>query len=83
MRAPRDISGRELAALLRRLYGYTPHRQRGSHMRLVSSQMGTPHHLTVPRNDPLPVGTLDGILRDVSNYLEIRKDDLIQELFGS
>ena len=51
-------------------------------MRLLSTRMGVPHHVTVPRNDPLPVGTLDSILRDVANYLEITKDKLIQELFG-
>ena len=82
MRAPRDLSGQELAALLRRHYDYISPRQRGSHMRLLSTRMGVPHHVTVPRNDPLPVGTLDSILRDVANYLEITKDKLIQELFG-
>ncbi len=51
-------------------------------MRLVSDEMGAPHHVTVPKNDPLPVGTLDSILRDVANYLEVTKDELIQVLFG-
>ena len=35
MRLPRDMSGEDLAALLRRRYGYRMVRQRGSHMTLT------------------------------------------------
>ena len=37
MTLPRDLSGDELARLLRRNYGYRAIRQRGSHLRLASS----------------------------------------------
>ena len=82
MRMPRNLSGMELAVLLRRRYGYNFTRQRGSHMRLTSAYMGYAHNVSVPRHNPLRVGTLDDILGDVAEYLEIGQDELMQELFG-
>ena len=80
MRLPRDLAGTELAALLRR-YGYEPTRQTGSHMRLTSRFKGPEHHLTIPRHDPLRVGTLSSILADVASYLEISRSELVNTLF--
>ena len=82
MRTPRNLSGVELAALLRRRYGYNITRQRGSHMRLTSTFMGYEHHVSVPRHNPIRVGTLNDILGDVAEYLGIKEDFLKQELFG-
>jgi predicted RNA binding protein YcfA (HicA-like mRNA interferase family) len=72
----------ELAALLQRHYGYNLIRQRGSHMRLASTFMGYEHHVSVPRHNPLKVGTLDDIIGNVAEYLEIGQDELTQKLFG-
>ena len=82
MRVPRNLSGMGLAVMLRRRYGYNFIRQRGSHVRLTSAYMGYEHHVSVPRHNPLRVGTLSGILGDVAQYLEIDLDDLTQELFA-
>ncbi len=82
MRMPRDLSGMELVTLLRRRYGYNLVRQRGSHMRLVSTIMGYEHYVSVPRHNPVRVGTLDEIIEQVSGYLGIGQDDLMRELFG-
>ena len=82
MRMPRNLSGMELAVLLRRRYGYNFTRQRGSHMRLTSVYMGYEHNVSVPRHNPLRVGTLDDILGDVAEYLEMGQDELMRELFG-
>ena len=82
MRKPRNLSGMELVVLLRRHYGYYLIRQRGSHMRLASTFMGYEHHVSVPRHSPLKVGTLDDILGNVAEYLEIGQDELMRELFG-
>ena len=82
MRLPRNLSGPELAALLRRHYGYTLVRQLGSHMRLTSVYSGYEHHVTVPSHNALRVGTLNDILGDVSAYLGIDQDLLAMELFG-
>ena len=82
MRTPRNLSGDELVALLGRHYDYVLIRQRGSHMRLESHHMGYSHRLTVPRHNPMRVGTLNGILNNVAEYLEIGQDELKRELFG-
>jgi predicted RNA binding protein YcfA (HicA-like mRNA interferase family) len=82
VRLPRNLSGMELVVLLRRHYGYNLIRQRGSHMRLASTYMGYEHHVSVPRHNPLRLGTLDRIFGDVAEYLDIDEDELKQELFG-
>ena len=56
-RLPRDLPGDDLVRALRRL-GYRATRQSGSHMRLTTAEGGE-HHVTIPRHDPLRVGTLD------------------------
>jgi predicted RNA binding protein YcfA (HicA-like mRNA interferase family) len=80
MKLPRDVGGRDLAALLAR-YGYEITRQTGSHLRLTSSAGGGVHHLTLPNHKPLKVGTLSAALGDVAKYLEIEKPDLMRQLF--
>ena len=80
MRLPRNLSGDELIAALAKL-GYRPTRQRGSHVRLTTDQNGK-HDITVPRHDPLRVGTLAAILRDVAAHFVISRDELLERLFG-
>jgi predicted RNA binding protein YcfA (HicA-like mRNA interferase family) len=48
MKLPRDLSGPELAKLLRKV-GYELTRQTGSHLRLTTQQQGE-HHVTVPNH---------------------------------
>ena len=84
MRLPRSLSGAELADLLRRTYDYSLTRQRSSHMRLTSAFMGYEHHVSVPRHNPLRIGTLSGIeppVGDVAEYLQIDRDELVRQLF--
>jgi predicted RNA binding protein YcfA (HicA-like mRNA interferase family) len=81
LKLPRDLSGHELAKLLRR-YDYAVVRQTGSNMRLKSTFRGMPHHITIPAHDPIKVGTLAGILSEVAGYLEIDRSMLDKELFG-
>ncbi|MBC8496991.1 MAG: type II toxin-antitoxin system HicA family toxin [Anaerolineales bacterium] len=80
MRLPRDISGEDLANLLRQ-YGYAITRQKGRHMRLTTDRGGE-HHITIPRHKSLRVGILNGIIKDVAQHLNIERDDLIRYLFG-
>lgn len=80
MKLPRDITGEELTRLLSR-YGYILTRQTGSHMRLTTLQQGE-HHVTVPRHNPLRVGTLNAILQDVAAHLGLGRDRVREELFG-
>ncbi len=79
MRIPRDVGGDELAKLLKQ-YGYEVTRQVGSHMRLTTKQAGE-HHVTIPQHKPLRIGTLNSILRDVAEHLQISRDELAESLF--
>jgi len=80
MRLPRDITGDDLAKALRAL-GYEVTRQTGSHMRLTTMQSGE-HHVTVPRHDPLRIGTLGGILADVAAHFAMTRDEIAARLFS-
>ena len=79
---PRDVSGRELAKLLKK-YGYEINRETGSHIRLVSKFKGKDegHNITVPDHHPIKIGTLNNILRDLADYLKISKKELVNNLF--
>ena len=79
MRIPRDVGGDELARLLKR-YGYEVTRQAGSHMRLTTQQGGE-HHITIPQHNPLRIGSLNSILKDVVEHLKASRDELIESLF--
>jgi predicted RNA binding protein YcfA (HicA-like mRNA interferase family) len=77
----KDISGDELIQVLKK-YGYQISRQTGSHIRLTSNIKNTEHHITIPRQKSLKIGTLNNILNDIAAYLEMDKKSLIAELFG-
>lgn len=81
-RIPRDISGRELAKLLTKEYGYKFERESGSHIRLASSFRGGDHKITIPDHTEIKIGTLNSILQDISLYLGIEKSQLIRSLFS-
>ncbi|ESP62437.1 hypothetical protein SMITH_49 [Smithella sp. ME-1] len=77
---PRDISGRELAKLLDR-YKYKIVRESGSHIRLVSTYKQIEHKITIPDHQSIKIGTLNNILNDIAEYLNLSKQELIHELF--
>ena len=81
MKLPRDLSGEQLARLLRQ-YGSEITRQTGSHLRLTSRIRGTEHHVTIPAHNPLKVGTLSAILADVAAYMEVDRATLSENLFS-
>lgn len=81
MRLPRDLSGGQLAALLRRHYGYEVLRQTGSHLRLGTG-VGGEHRVTVPAGGPLRVGTLAAILTEVATHLGVSRAEIEEKLFG-
>jgi predicted RNA binding protein YcfA (HicA-like mRNA interferase family) len=80
VKLPRDVSARELVKALARL-GYEVTRQTGSHIRLTT-QRGGQHHVTIPVHDPIRVGTLNAILRDVAAHAGVSRDDAQGKLFG-
>ncbi|WP_414752771.1 type II toxin-antitoxin system HicA family toxin [Anabaena sp. CCY 9910] len=80
MKLPRDLLGEDLAKALAR-FEYVIDRQTGSHIRLTT-QLNGEHHVTVPAHDPLKVGTLNAILRDVAEHLSLSRDELLSQLFS-
>jgi predicted RNA binding protein YcfA (HicA-like mRNA interferase family) len=80
MRLPRDLSGSDLAQILRTL-GYSITRQTGSHLRLTTHEHGE-QHLTIPLHASLRVGTRSAILADVGVHFEMTREQLLDRLFG-
>ena len=74
-----DLSGEELIRRLARL-GYGVTRQTGSHLRLTCA-VPIAHHVTVPRHDPLRIGTLATILAEVATAHSLPREDLLRRLF--
>jgi predicted RNA binding protein YcfA (HicA-like mRNA interferase family) len=80
VRLPRDVSGEELAKALARL-GYKVTHQTGSHLRLTTQERGE-HHVTIPAHDPLRVGTLNAILRDIAEHHGCTREQLLIRIFA-
>jgi predicted RNA binding protein YcfA (HicA-like mRNA interferase family) len=52
----------------------------GSHIRLTTQRNGK-HSITVLAHDPIKIGTLNGILRDIGEHQQLNRDELIKILF--
>ena len=78
MTTPRDCTGSKLVRALSK-FDYTVLRQTGSHIRLVTHQSGV-HHITVPNHDPIKVGTLHAVLKDVAAHHKLSVAQLLHEL---
>jgi predicted RNA binding protein YcfA (HicA-like mRNA interferase family) len=79
MKLPRDLSGRELAKILCRDWGYRAVNQEGSHIIL---QTGQPSHqrISVPDHDALRIGTLSTLLRLVANHKGVPREEILGSL---
>jgi len=62
MRLPRDINADKLIKLLAQ-YGYVVTRQVGSHIRMTGKDGS--HSITVPYHNPIKIGTLQAIIKDI------------------
>jgi predicted RNA binding protein YcfA (HicA-like mRNA interferase family) len=80
LKTPRDLSGQQLAAMLRK-FGYQIVRTSGSHMRLVSHLGDREHFVTIPAHSVLKVGTLNAILAEIATYLGMERSELNKQLF--
>ncbi|MEO6939033.1 MAG: type II toxin-antitoxin system HicA family toxin [Candidatus Kapaibacterium sp.] len=78
MKTPRDLSGVDLIKALQ-VFGYSPVRQSGSHVQLVTQKNGE-HHLTIPLHSPLRIGTLNRILSLAAEHLLISKSELVERI---
>jgi len=73
------ISHKQLIKLLKQL-GYKVDRQRGSHVRLRKQLASGHHSITVPAHKEIAKGTLNDILDRVSHYVNLSKEQLIENL---
>ncbi|MBD2752784.1 type II toxin-antitoxin system HicA family toxin [Spirosoma validum] len=80
MKIPRHLTGIELVKLLKPL-GYEVVRQTGSHIRIQTIENGQ-HYETIPRHDPIKIGTLNNILKNIAEHFGLTKDELVKQLFG-
>lgn len=80
MKLSRDISAADLIKIMNKI-GYEVTRQKGSHIRLTHSKENLSHHITIPNHDPIKIGTQNGILKDLSAYLKISKDEVLSKYF--
>jgi len=80
MKIPRDLSAGKLIKLLEQ-FKYFKTRQTGSHVRLTRN-IEKEDHITIPDHDPIKIGTLNSILNEISNQLNITKKELIEKLFN-
>ncbi len=79
MKLPRNISGQELVKILTKL-GYEKVQQKGSHIKVTTNTNGQ-HHLAIPNHSPIRTGTLNSILRQVSNHFGKTKEEILESLF--
>ncbi|MEL7354575.1 MAG: type II toxin-antitoxin system HicA family toxin [Cyanobacteria bacterium J06650_10] len=80
MRVPRDLSSDDLIKSLASL-DYEVIRQTGSHIRLRTDRNGQ-HNITIPAHNPIKLGTLTAILRDVASHFQITRNQLLERLFS-
>lgn len=76
MKLPRDLRGRDLAQVLCSRWGYAKVNQVGSHVILQTETPGH-HRLSVPDHQPLRLGTLNAILREVAKAKGISREDIL------
>ncbi len=78
MKLPRNVSGSDLLAALRRL-GYEAVRKRGSHVR-VTTQINGEHHEVIPLHSPIRVKTLSSILKSIARHHEMTVEELLNAI---
>ena len=80
MRIPRNISGKELIKSLEKI-GYENYSsKRKSYSK--TSKFPEEHHLTIPNHEPIKIGTLSSIPGEIAKYRNLKKEDLVNQLFG-
>jgi predicted RNA binding protein YcfA (HicA-like mRNA interferase family) len=75
---PRNLNGRDFVKLLQKV-GYEVSHTSGSHI-ICLNQNGA--MLSVPAHKPLKAGTLNALIRLVSEHLTLTKEQTLNQLFG-
>ena len=79
MKAPRDLSGRELADALCRRWAYQEVHQAGSHI-IIQTEIPSHQRLPIPAHKNLRVGTLSAILKLVANHKGTTRDEILKTI---
>jgi predicted RNA binding protein YcfA (HicA-like mRNA interferase family) len=79
MKIPRDVAGIALAKVLCQRWDYSIVHQSGSHIILETSEPSS-HRIAIPAHRSLRIGTLNAILRSVSQHKGIRREDILNAL---
>jgi len=79
MKLPRNLSGKTLIAVLCRRWGYRVVNQVGSHV-ILQTEIPSHQRLPIPAHSFLRIGTLNAILRAVSDHKEVSKDEILETL---
>jgi predicted RNA binding protein YcfA (HicA-like mRNA interferase family) len=79
MKIPRDLSGQQLVQALCRDWGYFLIHQEGSHM-VIETEEPSHQRLSIPNHNPLRVGLLAAILRDVVNHKRVERQEILDSL---
>jgi predicted RNA binding protein YcfA (HicA-like mRNA interferase family) len=80
MKLPRDLDASNFIKKLNEL-GYHKTRQVGSHIRLTLHLNDKENHITIPNHNPIKIGTLNSILKEIANQLGITKEELTARIF--
>jgi predicted RNA binding protein YcfA (HicA-like mRNA interferase family) len=76
MKIPRDLSGTELVRVLCREWGYRQTHQVGSHI-ILETDVPSHQRMAVPNHAFLRIGTLNAILRLVSEHKKVTKEKIL------
>ncbi|MDD5308371.1 MAG: type II toxin-antitoxin system HicA family toxin [Deltaproteobacteria bacterium] len=79
MRIPRDLGGNELAAALCRTWGYVIVHQTGSHI-ILDTEQPSHQRMAIPNHRALRIGTLNNILRAVSQHKSVSREKILATL---
>ena len=79
MKIPRDLQGRDLAALLCRRWGYREVNRVGSHI-VLQTETPEHHRVSIPDHKPLRLGTLNGILRAVAAAKRVTREEILASI---
>ncbi|MGO8931890.1 MAG: type II toxin-antitoxin system HicA family toxin [Limisphaerales bacterium] len=79
MKVPRDLSGRQLIKVRCSNWGYRQVHQEGSHVVLQTEAPGH-QRLSIPKHNPLRVGTLNSIVRAVATHKGVDRQSVLDSL---
>jgi predicted RNA binding protein YcfA (HicA-like mRNA interferase family) len=80
MKLPRDVGANQLIKVLGSALGYCIDHQSGSHIRIVTTRGDPVHHETIPYHNPIKVGTLARILKNIASHHQMTVEELLQKL---